>query len=86
MKSFKLKNKGGKKTTQEEEEMKNSIIEKIDQMASNYTKMAMDYQQNQLANEGRDYFFGDNIKNFLGDMAKKVVGDLAMNLLNKFEQ
>jgi len=79
--------KGGKrkikkdgKTTQEEEEKKKRVFEKIDELASNATKIAMDYQQNQLADKGHDYSFGPEINAQIGDVvgniAKKVVGDL----------
>ena len=77
--------KGGKrkikkdgKTTQEEEEKKKRVFEKIDELASNATKIAMDYQQNQLADKGHDYTFGPEINAQIGDVvgniAKKVMG------------
>ena len=86
---MKLKKKGGKKkskkignTTQEEEEKKKRDIEKIildiNEEASNATKIAMDYQQNQLADKGHDYSFGPEINAQIGDVvgniAKKVRG------------
>ena len=89
MKPLKLKKKGGKKkskkignATKEEEEKKKRDIEKIildiNEEASNATKIAMDYQQNQLADKGHDYSFGPEINAQIGDVvgniAKKVMG------------
>ena len=53
-------------------------LKTIDELASNATKIAMDYQQNQLADKGHDYSFGPEINAQIGDVvgniAKKVRG------------